>query len=33
MYRVHFFLTEMMFKTNRCGLSVPTTYTVESVSL
>ena len=33
MYRVHFFLDQMMFKTTTCGLSVPTASIVESVSL
>ena len=33
MYRVHFFLNQMMFKTITCGLGVPTTSIVESVSL
>ena len=29
MYRVHFFLNQMMFKTTTCGLSVPTTSIVK----
>ena len=30
MYRVHFFLNQMMFKTTTCGLSVPTIHLLLS---
>ena len=33
MYRVHFFLNQVMFKTTTCGLGVPTTSIVESISI